>query len=308
MGFLQSLDKCGVSNEEFDYTGGSFSWQYTVPQSLAWEPLNTSNIPGYVDDKQPDNLKVFNQFKTPEFKEYITYMSKWKDMGMFHMDSLTSGKSSGKPTIVKAEGTYIPATWKQATLAGFNGYEDLSIQPYGEIYLQSGYVTATMTGVYKKSVHPEKAVEYLNLVNTNKDLFRLLTVGIEGRDYKKLDDSHIEVAKDSQYTPNSDWAYGNQFNGFLFEGVPSDAWEQQREYNLNSNKSPLLGFNFDTKNVLTEIANCESISSEYLAIAQYGMMNEEKYNEFIKKLDDAGADKIIAEMQKQVDEFVKSKK
>lgn len=308
--YFTALEKAGVSKTDYDYTGSSFSWQYTVPQSLAWEPINSSNIPGCVDDKTPDNLKVFNQFKTDEFKEYIKYMTKWKDMGIFHMDSLTQGKSSGKPTIVKAEGTYIPVTWKQAaSTTQFQGNTDLSIQPYGEVYLQPGYVTATLTGVYKKSEHPEKAVEFLNLVNTNKELYRLLTAGLEGRDYKKIDENHIEVNEDSQYTPNADWAYGNQFNAYLTEGTPDDAWEQQREYNKNSKKSPLLGFNFDTKNVQTEIANCSAISSEYLTIAQYGMMDiDGKYNEFIKKLDDAGADKIIAEMQRQIDEFLKNKK
>lgn len=125
--FFTLLDQNGVGKEDFDYTGGSFSWQYTIPQSLAWEPLNTTNIPGCVDDTKPDDLKVFNQFKSPEFLEYITYMNKWQEMGIFHLDSLTSGRSSNKPMIVKAEGTYIPVTWKQATLPGFSGYTDLSI-------------------------------------------------------------------------------------------------------------------------------------------------------------------------------------
>lgn len=307
--FIRLLIDKGVSTTDYDYTGGSFSWQYTVPQSLAWEPLNTTNVPGCVDDKAIDNIKVFNQFKTDEFIEYITYMHKWQEMGIFHMDSLTGGKSSGKPMIVKAEGTYIPVTWKQATLSGFSGYTDLSIQPYGETYLQSGYVTATLTGVNNKSANPEKAVEYLNLVNTDKDLYRLLTVGIEGRDYTKLDDMHIEINQSTQYSPNMDWAYGNQFNAFLTGDLPIDAWDTQKEYNAASNKSPLLGFNFDPKAVQTEIANCEAISSEYLTIAQYGMMDPEvKYREFIKKLDDAGAEKIMTEMQRQVDEFLKSKK
>lgn len=306
--FMNLLVEKGVGTTEYDYTGGSFTWQYTVPQSLAWEPLNTTNVPGCVDDKNTTEIKVFNQFKSPEFIEYITYMNKWQKMGLFHMDSLTGGKSSGKPMIVKAEGTYIPITWKQATVSGFSGYTDLAIQPYGETYLQSGYVTATLTGVNNKSENPERAVQYLNLVNTDKDLYRLLTVGIEGRDYKKLDDMHIEIMPSSQYTPNADWAYGCQFNAFLTEGLPDNAWETQREYNASSNTSPLLGFNFDTKAVQTEIANCEAISSEYLTIAQYGMMDPEtKYQEFIKKLDDAGAEKIMAEMQRQVDEFIKSK-
>lgn len=297
-----------VPNKE-DYTVSGFTWQYTIPQSLAWEPLNTTNIPGCVDDTKPEDMTVFNQFKTPEFIEYITYMHKWQEAGMFDLDQLTSGRPTNRTSVCKAEGTYIPVTWKQMTLAGFKGYEDLAIQPYGETYIQSGYVTATLTGVNQKSENPERAVEYLNLVNTDKELYRLLTVGLEGRDYTRLDDMHIEIKQDSQYTPNADWAYGCQFNAFLTDDLPESAWDTQREYNLAAKTSPLLGFNFDPKNVQTEIANCEAISSEYMTIAQYGMMDPEvKYQEFITKLDNAGADKIIAEMQRQVDEFLNTKK
>lgn len=307
--YFTLLQEKGVSVKDYDYTMSSFSWQYTVQQSLGWEPINSVNIPGSIDDRNPSEIKVFNQFKTPEFIEYITLMTKWSKQNIFHLDRLTGATNSAKkPAIVKAEGTYIPSTWKQGAGADWDGNTDLTIQPYGECFVQPGYVSATLTGISATSKNPERAAMYLNLVNTDPKLYNLLCYGIEGRDYKKVDDKHIEILKNTLYTPNTDWAYGCQFNAFLGKDTPDTAWEEQREYNNNAKVSPLMGFNFDTTNVQTEIANCEAISNEYLTMSQYGMLDPDtNYKEFIQKLDKAGADKIIAEMQKQIDEFIAKK-
>ena len=307
--YFTLLQEQGVSKEDYNYTMSSFSWQYTVQQSLGWEPLSSVNIPGAIDDRNADDIKVFNQFKSQEFIDFITLMSKWQKQGIFHLDNLT-GQSSGskKPAIVKAEGTYIPITWKQAAKADWREITDLTIQPYGEIFIQPGYVTSTLTGISTTSKNPERAAMYLNLVNTDKELYNLLCYGVQDRDYKKLDENHMQLLPESLYTPNTDWAYGCQFNALLAEGLPDDAWEQQRDYNAQAKLSPLMGFSFDTSSVQTEIANCEAISTEYLTISQYGMLDPEgNYQEYITKLDNAGADKIIAEMQRQVDEFLAKK-
>ena len=307
--YFTLLQKNGVSPQEFDYTQSSFSWQYTVQQSLGWEPLSSVNVPGTIDDRETGEIKVFNQFKSKEFIDWITLMSKWQSRELFHLDNLTGQQgNSKKPGIVKAEGTYIPITWRQSAQVDWNGIEELTIQPYGETFVQPSYVTATLTGISATSKNSERAAMYLNLVNTNPELYNLLCYGIEGRDYEKPDDKHMRISPSTLYAPNTDWAYGCQFNALLMEGLPETAWQEQREYNNSAKASPLMGFNFDSANVQTEIANCEAISTEYLTISQYGMLDPEvKYREYISKLDNAGADKIIAEMQRQIDEFLAKK-
>lgn len=69
-----------------------------------------------------------------------------------------------------------------------------------------------------------------------------------------------------------------------------------------------MGFNFDVTNVQIEMANCNAVVTEYLKPLLYGFMDiETSYPEFIKKLDDAGAEKIIAEKQAQLDAYIAAK-
>ena len=73
--------------------------------------------------------------------------------------------------------------------------------------------------------------------------------------------------------------------------------------------SPVLGFQFNTKNVKTEMTNISNVMNKYLAGLQTGTSNPDttipKMNAELKK---AGYDKVQKEMQKQYDEFQKTGK
>ena len=50
-----------------------------------------------------------------------------------------------------------------------------------------------------------------------------------------------------------------------------------------------------------------AVYDEYSRAIDLGVASEAKYNEFVAKLKAAGSDKIIAEMQKQIDAWKTSK-
>ncbi|WZU01831.1 DUF3502 domain-containing protein [Erysipelothrix sp. D19-032] len=70
--------------------------------------------------------------------------------------------------------------------------------------------------------------------------------------------------------------------------------------------SPILGFNFVTDSVKTEISNVTNVVDEYYAVLHTGTVNpDEVVPTFIAKLKEAGYETIQKEMQKQFDEFSK---
>ena len=69
----------------------------------------------------------------------------------------------------------------------------------------------------------------------------------------------------------------------------------------------MLGFTFDAEPVKAEIGKTNAVYDEYYRAIDLGVASEAKYNEFVAKLKDAGSDKIIAEMQKQIDAWKTSK-
>ena len=81
--------------------------------------------------------------------------------------------------------------------------------------------------------------------------------------------------------------------------------------NKEASYSPLVGFNFDYSKFELELNNCADVYSEYMTSfiqGIYGDKLDSQYQAFLKKLDQAGAKKIIAEMQRQVDAWLAENK
>ena len=151
-------------------------------------------------------------------------------------------------------------------------------------------------------------MKFLNLVNTDKTLFNMLCFGIEGTHYTLNEDGTAKTDDAKGYNPNVDWMMGNQFNGLLREGQESDLWEKTKELNVSAVESKALGFAFDSTTVTNEIASVSAVYDQYgKALETGGVDPATVLPEFQQKLKTAGADKIIEEMQRQLDEWKASK-
>ncbi|CAK4869413.1 unnamed protein product [Aphanomyces euteiches] len=136
-----------------------------------------------------------------------------------------------------------------------------------------------------------------------------MTRGIEGKHYTKKSDDLIEVIPDGGYNPDSDWMFGNQFNGFYTtpEAAEAKIWVETEKMNSEADTSPLIGFVFDAEQVKSELAQTESVLKEYVLGFLSGTLNpKDKLAEFLTKLNKAGAEKVIAEKQRQIDEWKKT--
>ena len=119
-------------------------------------------------------------------------------------------------------------------------------------------------------------------------------------------ENRVELIQNSGYVISSGWEFGNQFNQWLMPSQPDDLWEQTKQINASADKSVAYGFVFDHADVRTEVANCRAVYEEYwmaLLLGLFGEDSEEGYQEFLQKLDAAGADTIIAEKQAQLDQW-----
>lgn len=137
--------------------------------------------------------------------------------------------------------------------------------------------------------------------------------GIEGKHYNKVSENRVKVIPDSGYNlSNTSWQFANQFNAYLVDPQEDGVWEETAEINSKASYSPLVGFNFDYSKFELELNNCYSIYNEYMTSFLQGIYGSgskltEKYGQFVSKLEKAGANRIIAEMQKQVDAWLANK-
>ncbi len=249
--------------------------------------------------------------ETPEMQLSFKTLWEWYKKGYTVKDAAT------KATQVKTTDDRKKQAWFETTYKP--GQEITDKKTYGEpmkyAFMHEPYMgrtnpLATMLSVGANTKHPEEAVKFLYMINSNKELYNLLCFGFEGKHYTKNEDGTIKLVEGSGYggMATKAWAMGNQFNAYVMEGQPLDVWEQTEKMNEEAIKSPALGFVPDLKNLTTEVAAIANIQAEYKAKRECGTNDPaEWYDEYIGKLKTAGIEKVRDELQKQYDEFLASK-
>ncbi len=190
-----------------------------------------------------------------------------------------------------------------AESSALNGEEYIMI-PHGECFITSDSGVTTMTAVSSTSKHPEEAMQLLNLMYTDEALFNMLMFGLEDVHYTKVADNRIEPIEGANYTYGTmAWAYGNQLLAWYLPGQVDGLWETTEEILNNAEVSLLRGFSFDLTPVQSEIAQIDAVRTEY-SYRDYVATDLAAFeSEYTEKLKAAGIETLVAEFQRQVDEW-----
>jgi putative aldouronate transport system substrate-binding protein len=209
-------------------------------------------------------------------------------------------------------------TWMPHTDAGdpkdrVPAYTKRLIEPI----IQGNGPSAAITAISASSENVEKALQLIELINTNDELYCLLAYGEKGIDYNwNADTGNVEYTNDKYSFNWSEWELGQSFSEtftrFLFNSKePGDIQKKQLkavyEADKNGNVSPIMGFVFDIEPVKTQIANCSAVTTEMVASLGCGSVDPDQYLPiFLEKLKTAGVDDVIAEKQAQLDAWRKA--
>jgi putative aldouronate transport system substrate-binding protein len=263
------------------------------------------------DDK---DLKIINQAATPEYKAAAELARKWYQEGYYPKDApptadatanFKAGKSALYLHIDKPGGT-IEAKAKY----GF----DFVAKSFTKPILTTAGTTATLTGISRTSANPERAMMFAELLNTDKEIYNLICKGVEGKHWVWVDKAKEVIgfppgltAQTSGYNPNTDWMFGDQFNAYYVDESQVGNWEKTAELNKNSTPSLALGFAANTDKVKTEVAQVSALVKQYSIPLTGGRLDPATgIPEFLGKLKDAGMDRIIAEVQTQINAWKKA--
>ena len=275
---------------------------------LGFEEIGGRAVPGIILNNDP-NMRVINQFKTPEFAAWINLMRDWYEKGYIAEDAIAvtdiNPNLSAGGVGVSFEGNHKPGG--DAEAAARWGYDVVSV-PISESLLITSSIISTMHSISVTSENPERAMMFMEIMNTDKEQYNLLTFGIKDVHYEMTGPNSIQPIADSGYAPGTAWMHASTFNAYLLPGQPDDVWDQTRELNMTAKASPIIGFSFDPEPVQSEIAQCTSVRQEYLPALELGTVDPAKVlPEFLEKLDKAGAQRIIDEMQAQIDTWKATK-
>ena len=149
----------------------------------------------------------------------------------------------------------------------------------------------------------------------NPDLANILINGLEGTHYEFTDKDNGVInypdgvtASNTGYT-SLPWAWPNEAISYVWEGNDPDIWDQTQEFNNNAVVSPAKGFAWDNTDVQNEVTACANVTAKYGPALECGSLDPETtIPKFLDELKAAGADTIIAEKQRQLDDWLEANK
>jgi putative aldouronate transport system substrate-binding protein len=270
------MDKVGLSGILTMYDG----------MGAELEPLGVR-----IDD---ETRTVVNVLKEEQVMNDLKTIHQWYKEGIINADAPTLAELPTYRMVFMAQG------WPSAakTTWGPNmGVEAEAVQ-HTKPVLSNGTVRGSLNGIYSGSKHPEKALEFLQLVNLDSHVRDAFYYGLEGDNFKYTEDGKVERL-------NSEWSMAGYTQGTFFTVTPIagevDQWEEVKELNEQATGSVLLGFDLDPSNIQNELANCRAVWNKYKSELLTGARNPEELVETVTtELEAAGFNKIIEEAQNQI--------
>ena len=254
-------------------------------------------------DSDPAHPQVVVTFEQEDVKKDLQTISDWYKAGYINSDAAILGESP------KYRPSYIAQGWPAAAKTNWGpnmGVEAVAIQLENTV-VSNSTVQGSMNSISAACAHPEKALQLLELVNTDPIVRDALFYGLEGDNF-----DYVEVDGEKRvHKNNTDWTMAGYTQGTFFNVTTLDTdtfnqWDEVKALNEKAKASPILGFTFNTQPVIDELAACVSIWKEYSATVTTGT-DIASVDAMLEAMRASGLDKIIAEAQSQIDEWVAAK-
>ncbi len=254
-------------------------------------------------DMDDDDYKVSFYFDKPEHIERLRLVNEFYKAGYVREDVATVTDNSADVKANRYAMTF--TTGKPGGDVEYStkqGEEYIMINKGNEPTMSPSAGASTMTAINVNSKNPEAAIKMYGVMWTDKELFNMFLFGLEGVHYNKVGENRVELIPDSGYNRSGyGWMLGNQFNAWLLPGQGDTVWEETEAINRSAEPSHLAGFVLDNTPIETELAQISSVKSEYDRQYIYTDDFDGWLKEYTDKLKAAGAQKVIDEVQKQID-------
>ena len=272
--------------------------------------FGTNYMYGVIDDVD-NNTKIINLFDTDYYLNYCLEMRKWCENGWIPEDSIVNGQDNA--VLLNAGQAFL--TW-----TGVNPSEKaLQTNTYAfkigmfsmaETQITTDRVQEVGWGIPITCERPDKAMEFLNFMYENADVANLLMNGLEGKEYEKVSE-HIITYPEGVDASNIGYSrnfsiFGDTMMTYQWAPTTEDFYQELQEYYNSKEVSPLFGYSFDASPVSTQVSAVSNVIAEYMPSLECGVVEdvEASVEEFRAALNSAGIDKIIAENQRQLDEWL----
>lgn len=282
--------------------------------------INSSLETPFVVVEASEPYRTLNRMETPEFKEVLAYIWKWKRDGILDSDMLARSDNEGelgkrllladqKPCETNNPIWSLNTHWIPSFHERHPDWE-FGFFPYrsqDEQYYVGSLAGNSVISISAKTTEPELALKLLEKIHTDIRYYSLVACGAEGNNYNLVDG---KISFDG-ISPRNHFAWTAVSDETMnYEAVPvNEKWDREvyhafgewnQKVGMNAEDDPLDGFNFVLP--VQEQASINRIWIQYFQplVCGYGEDYLEELDAANQRLYEAGFDRYLEAIQKQL--------
>ncbi len=240
---------------------------------------------------------VVNPLTDEKLLAEMDYIHKMYKERLINGDAPNAEETDNYKTFFVAQG------WSSAAQTSWGprfGIDDCIAIQFKDTVMSNTTVRGSLNGIYSGSKNPEKALQLLELVNTDSKVRDLFYYGVEGENFEYNEDKKIH--KLNNEWPMAGYTQGTFFNVTQLDTDEINQWDEVKELNNTAVPSVMLGVDIDISSIETEVANCRAVYEKYSSEFWTGAREPRELAATIQaELDAAGWETIRVEAQAQID-------
>ena len=252
-----------------------------------------------VDDEE---MKVVAVLEQADVLDSLATLHKWYQAGLINADAATYPESNKYNVCSVAQG------WPSAAITTWGPNMGVTAVAYqfGDTLVSNETVQGSLNSISINCERPDKALAFLNLINSDSYVRDSFYYGLEGDNWNYTEEGRV-------HKNNAEWTMAGYTQGTFFIVTPTDEvefneWDEVKVLNDNASPSVLLGFFFDTTAVQDELASCIEIYNRYKGEIMTGTTDPAvSVPQMMQEMRNAGFDTIVAEAQAQIDAWKTTK-
>ncbi|MBR6425506.1 MAG: extracellular solute-binding protein [Oscillospiraceae bacterium] len=227
----------------------------------------------------------------------------WNAMGFVYPDSIINTTLSGNDLLNQGVDFSLICSGEFGIENSGNYKMPIVAKQISDPMLMTSSLTMWGMAIPVTAEEPEAACKFLNLMYTSSELMNILVNGQEGTDYE-LVNGEVKALENGYRGGN--FIMGNNLLLIPGAGQGADFNEVVKAKMAEMKNSRYLGFTIDASDLNLLIANMTAVNDQYRASMTGGDYTDEMYNEYLGKLEAAGAQEYLDAVQAQLDAWLEN--
>jgi len=273
-----------------------------------------------VYDLDDPKIKLKDLELTDFYKQMIQRFRRWYLNGYFEQDVMGQ-KEDYKDLMIAGKAASIVHVFdseNEITMQVKPNHPDWEVKAHLLRVDKVGPLSPPMNNILlfnRNAKNPELAIKFWEWMHLNQENYDLVMYGIEGEHWSADANGAViipepySMADSPYYGWHGRWcAYWPEYERPTVGEIPGWMDRVVKATYINDQIPPHVGFFPELSAVKNEIAQRYSLKENIGRAIELGVMDpDEAYDDYIEKQGDAGRDKILAELQAQLDKWLAAK-